>query len=675
MPNMAKELPPQELLNTIAEIVKAAAEKDTTPALANLITESVKNKFGFFNVNLLLLENNKEDDILYGHMFTAGPAGNTSEEVQFPLESSPSLLWITRNHQFKVFKDLQTEMVFEQEHLAGATTGAGFPLVTQSELKGILFVYSNREESIPPALISALELFSSIFSTVLDNTEKANQLQGGQETTSSLKQLSQDILLAKNEAEVIKYLLAGLASSHFLTGIYSVEKDHLSVLGINDPNAPRARSSFEGIALPLHNIAEKLPQDDMLFIDDLSQKLEFRNLASFYSRNEYQSAALFTIYEIGQLSKIIVISSQSPSTLNKEDVFIFDELVKSTRRSLSQFKEIKHLNQQLDELTTLQKVSAAVSAETNLESLYQVIHQQIIEAIGGDVGFLVATLSSDNQMIHVLYLYEDGALQHVEPFVRGEGITSLLIKNKTPIMVNENARQKFTEMGAKYLGAPSKSWLGVPLLIDNEAVGALIVQDMHRERRFSEIDLNILSTIAPHVALALRNAQTLTRMQDVVNALDQESYLLNALLTNIPEMVYFLDPQGKYTRVSQSYAKVFGVSSPSLLIGQPIREYLSSKEALPNTALDMQVLNSKKPVIDFIEQQTDAWGNRHWSLNSRIPLINQDQNLTGMLGLTQNIDALKETEQLAQDRAQRLEIASEIASEASATLSADDISE
>ena len=45
MPNMAKELPPQELLNTIAEIAKAAAEKDTTPALTNLITESVKIKF------------------------------------------------------------------------------------------------------------------------------------------------------------------------------------------------------------------------------------------------------------------------------------------------------------------------------------------------------------------------------------------------------------------------------------------------------------------------------------------------------------------------------------------------------------------------------------------------------------------------------------------------------
>ena len=468
-------------------------------------------------------------------------------------------------------------------------------------------------------------------------------------------------------------MLSGLASSNFLTGIYSVEKDHLSVLGINDPNAPRARSSFEGIALPLHDIAEKLPQDDVLFIEDLSENLQFRNLASFYSRNEYQSAAMFTIYEIGQLSKIIVISSQAPTILTQEDILIFDELIKSTRRSLSQFKEIKHLNQQLGELTTLQKVSTAVSSETNLDSLYEVLHQQILDAIGSDVSFLVATLDTQNQMIQIPYHFSEGKREIVEPFPVGEGITSLLLKNKEPIMVNENARRRFDEMGAKYIGDPSKSFLGVPLIIEDEAVGALIVQDMNRERRFSENDLNLLVTITPHVALALRNAQTLTRMQNAMSALDKESYLLNALLANIPELVYFLDPQGKYTRVSKSYSDLFGVSSPALLVGQPVREYLSTEGALPNPALDFQALESKEAILDHIDQQTDAWGKHHWSLNSRIPLVDQEQNLTGLLGLTQNINALKETEQLAQDRAQRLEIASEIANEASSTLEADEI--
>lgn len=673
MPHTAKELPPQEILDFINETANAALELDSVHDLAKLITTSVKEKFGFYIVNMLLLDSPIDDNILHGRVYSTESGTINNEEVQFPLEASPSLAWIIQNKQARTFENLYSEMAFEQEHLAGAKAGAGFPLQIKSEIIAILFVFSNREEAIPAPLITALQLSTSIFSTIFNNIEKAKKFQEGKQTTSSLKQLSQDILLAKNEEEVLKYLMAGLASSNFLTGIYNVERDHLSVLGINDPTAPRARSSFEGIALPLHNIAEKLPQDDVLFIQDLSQNLELRNLASFYSRNEYQSAALYTVYELGQLSKIIVVSTQAPQTLSKEDLTVFDELIKSTRRSLSQFKEIKHLNQQLEELSTLQQVSEAVSAETSLDNLYATLHQQIQDVIGSDISFLVATISPVDEMIHIPYLFEEGQLKAVDPFPIGEGITSILIKQRKPIMVNENARQKFDEMGAKYLGEPSKSWLGVPLLIDNEAVGALIVQDMRRERRFSEIDLNILKTIAPHVALALRNAQTLTRMQDTMAALDKESYLLNSLLSNIPEQVYFLDKQGSFMLASHSYAQQIGVNDPSSLIGKSIKDYSSKEWAMLNTSLDTQTLETGEEVIDLVVQGKDPQGHSNWTMNSRIPLMGQENQMTGLLCLTQNINELKETEQLAQERAQRLEIASEIASEASQTLSADEI--
>jgi PAS domain S-box-containing protein len=673
MPIMAKDLPLDELLRIISEITHAAAGKRTIPEIADLTTETLQKQFGYLNVSLFLLNGNPKEDLLQGSLYSYSADGLEHEEVQFPLETSSMPGWIYRNKKAKVIKDFQSDMAFLNENVPGAKSEAGFPLIFQGDLDGILLIFSDQPGDFTDQIISTFGLFAGLLATILANAEKLTLLQQDQKSASLLKQYSQNILLAKNEEEVIKYLLAGLATTPFLTGIYSVEKDHLSVLGINDPYAPHAQSSFEGIALPLHNIAERLPQDDILLIEDLSTAIEFRNLASFYSRHEYQSTAIYSIYEIGQLSKIIVISSQAPVTITAEDLPVFDELIKSTRRSLSQFKEIKHLRRQLEELFTLQTVSKAVSAETNLDSLYLVLHQQIIQAIGSDVSFLVATYNNQTETIQVPYLYEDGELQAVEPFPLGEGLTSFLLKNKAPLMVNENAREKFLEMGAKYIGEPSKSWLGIPLIIEEEAVGAIIVQDMHKEKRFSENDLNLLSTIAPHVALALRNAQTFTRMQQAMVALDKESYLLNTLLDNIPERVYFLDQTGKYIRVSQSFAEHLGVSDPSRLIDQAAAGNLAQGLNLETQGTDQTDLESAAPAISVVEQETDKQGSLHWSLNSRIPLVDQDQQVTGLLGLSQNIDALKETEQLAQERAQRLEIAAEIASEASSVLSVEQI--
>ena len=675
MPIMAQDLQPIELLKTLSRIVQNAAGQPSLNDAVNLTIETLKKELGYLSASILLMMPHSErKDIIQGELLTCGLNGTEREEVQFPSDPTSLPGWIFQNHKSKVIYDFQNELSILAETASEAKSEIGIPLLSNNQFKGILFLFSTDPDAFPDHTTSALESFAALIAVSIDNLEKQDSLQINLRQSSALKQYSQDILLAKNEEEVIQFLLRGLATTPYLTGVYSVEKDHLAVLGINDPYSPHAKASFEGVALPLHNIANILPKDDLLYIEDLTEMQEFRNLASFYSRNEYGSTALFSIYENEQLSKIVVISSQSPGQLVKEDLGVFDELIKATRRSLSQFKETRLLRRQVEELSTLQKVSKAVSAETNPDSLYKILHQQIIQSIGSDVSFLVAILDPLTNMIQIPYLFEDGKLQHYEPFPLGEGLTSILIKNKEPLLVNEKARERFKALGAKFLGEPSRSWLGVPLLIENEAVGAIIVQDMHREKRFSENDLNLLITLAPHVALALRNAQSFSRMLEAMTALDKESYLLNSLLDNIPEKVYFLDNQENFIKVSQSYANSLGYSDPDALIGQNSKILAEKSDTLKRTSQqDEKILQSGESEIGNIQQDYDKNGNPHWHLNSRIPLIDPQRNVIGLLALSQNIDELKETEQLAQDRAQRLQISAEIASEASRVLSVEHI--
>ena len=57
----------------------------------------------------------------------------------------------------------------------------------------------------------------------------------------------------------------------------------------------------------------------------------------------------------------------------------------------------------------------------------------------------------------------------------------------------------------------------------------------------------------------MRNAQLLTEMQTALQAYDQERFLLNTLMDNIPDQVFFKDQRGRYIRVSQSYANHLGL--------------------------------------------------------------------------------------------------------------------
>jgi GAF domain-containing protein len=62
-------------------------------------------------------------------------------------------------------------------------------------------------------------------------------------------------------------------------------------------------------------------------------------------------------------------------------------------------------------------------------------------------------------------------------------------------------------MGAKITGKPALSWLGVPLLANGEAIGAIIIQDVEHERSFDEEDLRFMVSVANQVSGAIHNVR------------------------------------------------------------------------------------------------------------------------------------------------------------------------
>jgi GAF domain-containing protein len=112
-------------------------------------------------------------------------------------------------------------------------------------------------------------------------------------------------------------------------------------------------------------------------------------------------------------------------------------------------------------------------------------------------------------MVQIPYMVEGGSFQTIDPFPIGEGLTSILIKTGEPLMLVEDTEAKAAQLGAKVMGKPAKSWLGVPLLVAGEVTGAMVVQDLAQEHRFDEADLQVLNTLASQVAVAIRNARLL----------------------------------------------------------------------------------------------------------------------------------------------------------------------
>ncbi|MHA2429353.1 MAG: GAF domain-containing protein, partial [Candidatus Hermodarchaeia archaeon] len=174
--------------------------------------------------------------------------------------------------------------------------------------------------------------------------------------------------------------------------------------------------------------------------------------------------------------------------------------------------------------------------------------------------------------MEIPYLYEGGVPIHIEPFPIGEGLTSIVVKTKQPLMLVENIEERAKALGARVIGDPAKSWLGLPLLVGGEVVGIIAIQDLINEHRFTEEDLVLLTALAAPIAGAIHSAHLLEEAEqqtlhletaariarDTSATLDQEELLKKAVnlvqdqFNYYHASVFLLEDEGEYAVVKES---------------------------------------------------------------------------------------------------------------------------
>jgi two-component system, sensor histidine kinase and response regulator len=127
----------------------------------------------------------------------------------------------------------------------------------------------------------------------------------------------------------------------------------------------------------------------------------------------------------------------------------------------------------------------------------------------------------------------------------------------------------------------------------------------------------------------------------------KEHELLQTLIENIPDSIYFKDEQNRFVLVNKAKADHWHVSEESM-IGKTDFDFLPPEEAQKACADDTQIMKTGQPILDEIEKITGADGSERWVSVTKLPRFNKDQQIIGTMGIsrdiTKRIKEKKETE-------------------------------
>jgi transcriptional regulator with GAF, ATPase, and Fis domain len=553
-------------IRTAAEAAHIAISSQSLEELIQRTTWLIHERFGLAYAAIYLIDTSGKYAVYYGG---AGPAETVDTVLGHRIEIDPRSTIggvITSNKPKIIHFDTPDRITapYRAGILAGALAEAGIPISIGEQVLGALDVQSYKQAQINEENISELQNLVNQIAPAVHSFQLLEATQVDLKETNLLYNASHQIAQAKTGGQVIQMVAQALEQTPFAAIILLPDNGSMLVVYSHLFQEAPTNSIPERLPLTPDAIKAYLPTEAPVIITNFEQPLKLpQELFQLARQMGGESVAILPVSKGEFLAGLLMLGVKNPESGRKRlfttaSLQPYMNLIELVTMALEKIQALESVQKGYAELQTLRAISQAISFETDLQALFTVLHEQINKLMG-EVDFFVALYDPVSNFIHIPYIIENGEPLNVEPFPLGEGLTSILISTQKPLLLTEDIENKALELGAKVSGKHSKSWLGVPLMIGNEAIGAMVVQDNEMEKRFDEDDLRMLNTLASQVAVVARNTQLLENARqkaererllfDITNKIRRSTDIHSILQTTANELGIALDARRAHIEI------------------------------------------------------------------------------------------------------------------------------
>jgi PAS domain S-box-containing protein len=135
-------------------------------------------------------------------------------------------------------------------------------------------------------------------------------------------------------------------------------------------------------------------------------------------------------------------------------------------------------------------------------------------------------------------------------------------------------------------------------------------------------------------------------LQESHNSLSKERNLLQTLLDNSVDAIYFKDLESKFIRISKSQAARFGLEDVNDAIGKSDFDFFAKEYAQLAYEDEQEIVRTGNPIL--YKEEEEIWLNKesNWVISTKLPLYDENKNIVGTFGVSRDITTKKIMEDL-----------------------------
>ena len=145
------------------------------------------------------------------------------------------------------------------------------------------------------------------------------------------------------------------------------------------------------------------------------------------------------------------------------------------------------------------------------------------------------------------------------------------------------------------------------------------------------------------------SVRDVTEHRKAEQVLVEQRALLDALMDNTPDHIYFKDAESRFTKISRALATSFGLSEASQAVGKSDLDFFTEEHARPAFEDEQRIMRTGVPIVDLEEKETRLDGRETWVSTTKLPRGDRDGTIVGTFGISRNITARKQAEKELQE--------------------------
>lgn len=538
----------RELAEALREIGMALSASLDVDEVLDKILESIALVIPYDSCNITLLDGNRAVISRWrGYDRFGEQVVRAVQHFVFDVQQTENFRWMLENHKPLIIQDTHAyQNWIRLEATDYIQSWVGAPIIVQNQVIGFLSLDNCQKSFYRPEHARTLELFAAQAGQALFNAHLYRQsrqmLEHEQKINQILERITSSIDLEFTMQQITFYGCQLLGADSGLVALLDERRDVLVTLSVYDPSQKliRVDESPRGAGLSWQAIEQRRAIITDNYSTEPLSRPEMRD------KGVYAFLAVPILIEAEVLGVLNYFMLSPKKRFDPSVIGPAETLARYSAVAIQKARLLEEAQRRAREAETLQQASAAVSSALRLDQVLDKVLENLERVVPYDSCALFL-----KEEEHLVVVAARG-FPHPEQ-VKGQRFPArdeLLLeslKSQVPIVLADAQKDaRYKRWGDS---AHVRSWMGVPLIKRNSAIGFLTI-DHSQPNVYTENHAKLALAFANQAAAAIENARLFESVQRMA---------VSDPLTGLYNRRHFFDLAGKEFYRARRYGKALAV--------------------------------------------------------------------------------------------------------------------